>query len=121
MTLWVGTSGFAYKEWKGSFCPEDLETSGMLSYCGERLNAVEINSTFPRMPKRDVLSDRGSMVAEDGHARLRRERYEEGERAAWADRISEPRWKDALVFLKHEDGGAGPALAAAFRKAAGVS
>ena len=46
MTFWVGTSGFSYKEWKGSFYPEDLPNDQMLSYYGERLNAVEINNTF---------------------------------------------------------------------------
>ena len=46
MKYWVGTSGFSYKEWKGSFYPEDLPNEEMLSYYGERLNAVEINNTF---------------------------------------------------------------------------
>ena len=57
MTFWVGTSGFSYKEWKGSFYPEDLPNDQMLSYYGERLNAVEINNTFYRMPSRKVLTD----------------------------------------------------------------
>ena len=55
MTFWVGTSGFSYKEWKGSFYPEDLPNDQMLSYYGERLNAVEINNTFYRMPSRKVF------------------------------------------------------------------
>jgi uncharacterized protein YecE (DUF72 family) len=55
MKLQVGTSGFSYKEWKGSFYPEDLPASGMLKYYGERFQAVEINNTFYRMPKEDVL------------------------------------------------------------------
>ena len=46
MKCWVGTSGFSYKEWKGSFYPEDLSNDRMLAYYGERLNAVEINNTF---------------------------------------------------------------------------
>ena len=50
MKLHVGTSGFSYKEWKGSFYPEDLPDKQMLAYYAERLDAVEINNTFYRMP-----------------------------------------------------------------------
>ena len=55
MELRIGTSGFSYKEWRGSFYPEDLAASEMLRYYGQRLNAVEINQTFYRMPRPDVL------------------------------------------------------------------
>ncbi len=65
MNHWVGTSGFSYKAWKGSFYPEDLSNDGMLAYYGERLNAVEINNTFYRMPKRSVLTDWASKVPDD--------------------------------------------------------
>ena len=30
--VWIGTSGFSYKEWKGSFYPADLPDREMLSY-----------------------------------------------------------------------------------------
>jgi uncharacterized protein YecE (DUF72 family) len=50
MKAYVGTSGFSYKEWKGSFYPDDLPVRGMLSYYADRLTAVEINNTFYRMP-----------------------------------------------------------------------
>jgi uncharacterized protein YecE (DUF72 family) len=55
MQLYVGTSGFSYKEWKGTFYPSDLPAKRMLSYYGERFPAVEINNTFHRMPKSSVL------------------------------------------------------------------
>ncbi len=55
MTFYVGTSGFSYKQWKGVFYPEGLKDKDMLSYYASRLGAVEINNTFYRMPKRDVL------------------------------------------------------------------
>jgi len=51
----VGTSGYAYKEWKGSFYPADLPADGMLRFYGERFKAVEINNTFYRMPTEKVL------------------------------------------------------------------
>lgn len=55
MILQVGTSGFSYKEWKGTFYPEDLPAKDMLSYYASRLPAVEINNTFYRLPQRSML------------------------------------------------------------------
>lgn len=55
MDLWVGTSGYAYREWKGAFYPDDLPDGEMLRHYAERLPAVEINQTFYRLPRADVL------------------------------------------------------------------
>jgi uncharacterized protein YecE (DUF72 family) len=55
MRIHVGTSGFAYKEWRGSFYPEKMREKDMLRYYAERLHAVEVNNTFYRMPTRDTL------------------------------------------------------------------
>ena len=50
MQFFVGTSGYSYKEWKGSFYPEKLQQKEMLRYYAERFAAVEINGSFYRMP-----------------------------------------------------------------------
>jgi uncharacterized protein YecE (DUF72 family) len=55
MNLYVGTSGYSYKEWKGSFYPEDLPAKQMLRYYGQHFRTVEINQTFNAMPKPTVL------------------------------------------------------------------
>jgi uncharacterized protein YecE (DUF72 family) len=55
MRVQVGTSGFAYKEWRGSFYPEKIRERDMLRYYAERLSAVEINNTFYRLPVRETL------------------------------------------------------------------
>jgi uncharacterized protein YecE (DUF72 family) len=60
----VGTSGFSYKEWKGTFYPEDLADAQMLRYYAERLDAVEINNTFYRMPTRRLLEGWAEQVSE---------------------------------------------------------
>ena len=52
----VGTSGFSYDAWAGPFYPEDLPDKKRLAWYAERLPAVEINNTFYRMPKADVLA-----------------------------------------------------------------
>jgi uncharacterized protein YecE (DUF72 family) len=56
MQVLVGTSGYSYKEWKGTFYPEDLKAANMLHYYAERLATVEINNTFYRMPTDTVLA-----------------------------------------------------------------
>ena len=55
MNLYVGTSGYSYKEWRGTFYPEDLPEKRMLRYYGEHFRTVEINNTFHRMPNASVL------------------------------------------------------------------
>lgn len=55
MDLFVGTSGYSYKEWKGGFYPKGLPDGDMLRSYAERLPAVEINNTFYRLPKESVL------------------------------------------------------------------
>jgi len=52
---WVGTSGYNYNEWKGSFYPEKISSKKMLPYYAERLPTVEINYTFYRMPTERLL------------------------------------------------------------------
>src|SRR5262245_43595784 len=55
INLYVGTSGYSYKKWKGTFYPRDLPAKQMLLYYGERFRTVEINSTFHGMPRASVL------------------------------------------------------------------
>jgi uncharacterized protein YecE (DUF72 family) len=54
---WVGTSGYNYQEWKGSFYPDDLPDKKMLAFYGERFSSVEINYTFYRMPTNRILAN----------------------------------------------------------------
>ena len=53
--IWVGTSGYNYPEWKGSFYPSDLPTTKMLPYYAARFPTVEINYTFYRMPNEKLV------------------------------------------------------------------
>jgi uncharacterized protein YecE (DUF72 family) len=62
MRVLPGTSGFSYKEWKGSFYPEDLPDSEMLRFYASRLPAVEINNTFYRMPRAALLESWAEQV-----------------------------------------------------------
>jgi uncharacterized protein YecE (DUF72 family) len=62
MKIYVGTSGYAYKEWKGKFYPEKISPKEMLRFYSGRLNTVEINNTFYRMPKESVLTSWAEQV-----------------------------------------------------------
>src|SRR4030095_10872203 len=55
--LLAGASGYSYKEWCGTFYPEKLRADAMLAWYSERLPTVEINNTFYRMPKSEMLRD----------------------------------------------------------------
>jgi uncharacterized protein YecE (DUF72 family) len=53
--LYVGTSGFAFPEWKGVFYPEGTRDKEMLAYYATRLPSVEINYTFRRSPAEKTM------------------------------------------------------------------
>ena len=223
MTVHVGTSGYSYPEWKGTFYPAKLPAKQMLGYYGTQFHTVEINNTFYRPPtaalldawaaqvpanfrfvlkapqeithikrlanvgemvaslfeaagtlkerlgavlfqlppnfKKDVprlraflallpkcrtafefrnaswfdeevfallrdhqaamcVADAGDdlevpfvSTADFGYLRLRRPDYDDTALAAWAKQIRSQRWREAFVFFKHEDAGAGPRMA----------
>jgi len=64
MKLHAGTSGYAFKEWKGSFYPSDLKDDAMLGFYASRFPTVEINNTFYRLPKEGVLRAWAGQVPE---------------------------------------------------------
>ncbi|MCY3969317.1 MAG: DUF72 domain-containing protein [Acidobacteria bacterium] len=227
MRVRTGTSGFSYPAWVGPFYPSGTKRPDMLSFYASRLGSVEINNTFYRMPKADLLerwrdavpdgfrfvlkasrrithqqrlqdagdsvdylfrtagvlgerlgpflfqlppylrrdvdrlarfldilpdgmrgafefrhaswfddevfalladagaslciADSGSdhdaplvATADFGYLRLRREDYDETALLSWANRIRRQSWREAYVFFKHEDEGAGPRMAGEF-------
>lgn len=90
--LLTGTSGYSYPQWRGSFYPAELRDEDMLPHYASRLPTVEINNTFYRIPKGDVvdtwkvrapapftfvikasqrISHRAKLKGEDAHSSLR--------------------------------------------------
>ncbi|MEM7308251.1 MAG: DUF72 domain-containing protein [Planctomycetota bacterium] len=65
MKLYVGTSGYAYKEWVGPFYPEDVSKNDWLSYYAGRLSGVEINNSFYRVPRTEVVEKWAASVPAD--------------------------------------------------------
>ena len=62
MQFFVGTSGYSYPKWKGSFYPEKLPSKEMLSYYAQHFSTVEMNNTFYRMPEVDDLKSWATRV-----------------------------------------------------------
>ena len=62
MKLWVGTSGYAYDAWRGSFYPERLAKKERLRFYASQLPAVEINNTFYQPPRESVLQSWAEQV-----------------------------------------------------------
>jgi uncharacterized protein YecE (DUF72 family) len=65
MKIYVGTSGYGYKEWRGIFYPEKISPKEMLRFYSGRLGAVEINNTFYHMPTEGVLTSWAEQVPDD--------------------------------------------------------
>lgn len=62
--LRIGTSGYSYKEWKGSFYPKKLPDKEMLSFYAGQFKTVEINYTFYHMPTENSLLQWAKIVPE---------------------------------------------------------
>jgi len=62
MELYVGTSGYSYPKWKGTFYPPKLPAKRMLAHYGEQFRSVEINSTFMRVPAASTVAGWASAV-----------------------------------------------------------
>ncbi|MEN6616822.1 MAG: DUF72 domain-containing protein [Syntrophorhabdus sp.] len=56
MRLYIGTSGYAYGAWKGTFYPDGISGNEMLRFYTRHFNTVEINNTFYRMPKPENIA-----------------------------------------------------------------
>ncbi|MHB8069282.1 MAG: DUF72 domain-containing protein [Desulfobaccales bacterium] len=62
MKIFVGTSGYSYKEWKGKFYPAKIPAQEMLGFYASHLSAVEINNTFYHFPQEGVLASWAAQV-----------------------------------------------------------
>jgi uncharacterized protein YecE (DUF72 family) len=62
VTTWVGTSGYNYPEWRGSFYPQKMPTTKMLPYYAEHFTTVEINYTFYHSPTAKILAGWGAQT-----------------------------------------------------------
>lgn len=75
MKVYIGCSGWNYKEWSGKFYPEKLTQNKWLEYYASRFNTVEVNNTFYRLPKESTLKKWEAQVPADFNFSLKGSRY----------------------------------------------
>ncbi|GKQ36300.1 DUF72 domain-containing protein [Streptomyces sp. A012304] len=75
MTLFVGTSGWQYKDWKGVLYPADVPVRRWLEEYAEHFATVEINNAFYRLPSRETFTSWGERVPEDFVVAVKASRY----------------------------------------------
>src|SRR6185503_5613033 len=65
MRVRTGTSGFSYEEWRGIFYPDGLPAAERLGFYGKQLPSVEINNTFYRLPRAELVTSWAAQVPDD--------------------------------------------------------
>jgi uncharacterized protein YecE (DUF72 family) len=65
--VFIGTSGWTYDDWYGSFYPEDIKASERLSFYAKQFDTVEINATFYRLPTEPMIKAWNTRLGEDFH------------------------------------------------------
>jgi uncharacterized protein YecE (DUF72 family) len=99
----VGTSGFAYSSWRGSFYPRRLKPAEMLDFYAQRLATVEVNTTFYRTQPDEVVAGWVASVPRDFRFAVKAHR-----RITHNRRI--PNLEEAIRVLAHEANGFGDLL-----------
>ncbi len=73
--VYIGTSGWSYDHWKGTFYPEGVKKRDFLSCYAERLSSVEVNNTFYSMPSEKTLASWKKTVSRDFVFAVKASRY----------------------------------------------
>ncbi|HSA88685.1 MAG TPA: DUF72 domain-containing protein [Burkholderiales bacterium] len=92
--LLAGASGYSFKEWKGSFYPDDIRAEAMLAFYAARLPTVEINNTFYRMPKVTVLENWAAVTPQSFRFAIKASR-----RITHFSRLDAEKARDSVEFL----------------------
>jgi uncharacterized protein YecE (DUF72 family) len=75
VALWVGTSGWQYRDWRGSFYPEALPTTRWLGEYTRTFATVELNNSFYRLPSREAFSRWRDIVPDGFRFAVKASRY----------------------------------------------
>src|SRR2546430_17122179 len=73
--LYVGTSGWQYRDWKDSFYPRTLAQSGWLEFYCERFQVVEVNNTFYHLPEASTFAKWERETPDDFVVAVKMSRY----------------------------------------------
>ncbi|MBD0862895.1 DUF72 domain-containing protein [Gordonia sp. zg691] len=73
--LYIGTSGWQYKDWRGAFYPEKLPQRLWLNHYAERFSTAEVNNTFYRLPEKTAFEHWAEAVPPDFRMAAKMSRY----------------------------------------------
>jgi len=73
--IYIGTSGWHYKHWKGPFYPDDLSEKDFLSFYSNYFDTVEINNSFYRLPEKRTCKQWHKAVKDDFIFSVKASRY----------------------------------------------
>jgi uncharacterized protein YecE (DUF72 family) len=71
----IGTSGWNYPHWRGTFYPQDLPPDAWLEYYRERFDTVELNKSFYNLPDPEQFAQWRDAVAKDFRFAVKASRY----------------------------------------------
>lgn len=71
----IGTSGWSYKHWRGTFYPQEIKVKDHFAYYLQNFNTVEINNTFYRLPSEETFLNWSKMVNDDFVYVIKANRY----------------------------------------------
>lgn len=63
--MYIGTSGWSYKHWRGTFYPQEIKVKNHFPYYLQHFNTVEINNTFYRLPSEETFLNWKKVVPDD--------------------------------------------------------
>lgn len=63
--LWIGTSGWTYRSWKGPFYPDDLPSREYLPFYAREFTTTEINYSFYHLPRPETFRNWAARVPDD--------------------------------------------------------
>lgn len=73
--LFIGTSGWQYRDWRGAFYPQKLPQRLWLGYYAQRFPTAEVNNTFYRLPERKAFENWAETVPADFRMAAKMSRY----------------------------------------------
>src|SRR5688572_13451997 len=73
--VWVGTSGWQYRDWRGGFYPSDLPQASWLEHHARHFRTVEVNNSFYRLPAADTFAGWARRTPDDYVFAVKASRY----------------------------------------------
>src|SRR5438552_15007266 len=75
MTVWIGTSGWQYRDWRGRFYPAGVPTARWLEHYAAGFAKVESNNAFYNLPERRVFATWAERTPDDFVMAVKVSRY----------------------------------------------